>query len=84
MKILPFESSRREDSNGSIFIRFGLLAIKYVKNIYKTLKIINSVNINPIEMKRLPFESSRRVDSNGGIFIRFGLLDAEIINFEVL
>ena len=84
MKIQPFESSRRDDSNGSIFIRFGLLVIKYVRNIYKTLKINNSVNINPIEMKRLSFESSRRDDSNGGIFIRFGLLDAEIINFEVL
>ena len=84
MKILPFESSRREDSNGSIFIRFGSLVIKYVRNIYKTLKINNSVNINPIVMKQLPFESSCRDDSNGGIFIRFRSLNAEIINFEVL
>ena len=84
MKIPPFESSRRDYSNGSIFIGFGSLVIKYVRNIYKTLKINISVNINPIEMKRLSFESSRRDDSNGSIFIRFGLLDAEIINFDVL
>ena len=67
MKIPPFESSRRDDSNGSIFIRFGSLVIKYVRNIYKTLKINHSVNINLIEIKWLPFESSRRDDSNGGI-----------------
>src|SRR5688500_16384952 len=84
IKIPPFESSRRDDSYGSIFIRFRSLVIKYVRNIYKTLKINNSVNINPIEMKRLPFESSRRDDLNGGIYIRYGSLDAEIINFEVL
>ena len=58
MKIPPFESSRRDDSNGSIFIRFGSLVIKYVRNIYKTLKINNSVNINLIKMKRLLFKSS--------------------------
>ena len=50
MKVPPFESSRRDDSNGSIFIRFGLLVIKYVRNIYKTLKINNSVNINLIKI----------------------------------
>ena len=84
IKISPFESSRRDDSNGSIFIRFRSLVIKCVRNIYKTLKINNSVNINLIEMKRLPFESSRRGDSNGGIFIRFELLDVKIINFKIL
>ena len=70
--------------NSSIFIRFGLLVIKYVRNIYKNLKINNSININLIEIKQLSFKSSRWDDSNSSIFIRFESLDAEIINFEVL
>ena len=78
MKLPPFESSRWDESIKLKFVPVESLDIEIYYKTSKSLKLNNSINIMPIDIKLLPFDSSQWDDSNKLKFVIIGSLDAEI------
>ena len=78
MKLPPFESSQWDDSIKLKFVTVESLDIEIYYKTSKSLKLNNSINIMPIDIKLLPFDSSQWDDSNKLKFVIIGSLDAEI------
>ena len=83
-RLLPFEPSRCDESNGGSLVILPPLDAEIIG---KTLKISYFINVLPIisatnddgKSKLPPFEPSRCNESNGGGFNLLPPLDAEII-----
>ena len=81
MKLPPLESSQWDDSIKLKFVTVESLDIEIYYKTSKSLKLNNSINIMPIDIKLLPFDSSQWDDSNKLKFVIIGSLDVEISLF---
>ena len=84
MKLLPFDSSHRDESNGMCFITLASILMEL--KCYKFLMIISigARSSDWIWMNLPPFDSSLLDDSNGNKSIFLALILTEIRCYECL